>query len=86
MVVTLVARNENVAMVGSGGVCVWQESGVKSGIQFCVGAFGRNPASVTVNMFSRLTSFIKKFYKSCTFNMIFKDNAAVNCITVQHKK
>jgi hypothetical protein len=26
------------------------------------------------------------FYKLCTFNTIFKDTAAINCITVQHKK
>jgi hypothetical protein len=27
MVATVVARNENEAMVGAGGVCVWRESG-----------------------------------------------------------
>jgi hypothetical protein len=29
---------------------------------------------------------IKKFYKFCTYNAICKDNAAINCIIVQHKK
>jgi hypothetical protein len=58
---------------------------VESGGRFCVGAFGRNLASVAVKMFSHLNFFIKKFYKLCTFNAICKDNAAINCITVQHK-
>jgi hypothetical protein len=52
----VVARNANEAvvalMVGSGGVCVRRESGVRR--SFCVGAFGRNLASVAVNMFSHL--------------------------------
>jgi hypothetical protein len=51
-----------------------------------VGAFGRNLVSVVVKIFSHSISFIMKFYKCCTFNMIFRDNAAINCITVQHKK
>jgi hypothetical protein len=57
----------------------------ESGSQFCVGAFGRNLASVTVKMFSRLMYFKMKCYKCCTFNEICKHNAAINCITVQHK-
>jgi hypothetical protein len=28
----------------------------------------------------------KKFYKFCTFNAICKDNFAINCIIVQHRK
>jgi hypothetical protein len=56
-------------MVGSGGVCLWQESG-----------FSCREDVFTFNL------FIKKFYKFCTFSAIFKDNAAINCITVQHKK
>jgi hypothetical protein len=35
-------------MMGSGGVCVWRESGVR---RFCVGAVGVNLASVDVKMF-----------------------------------
>jgi hypothetical protein len=62
-VATLVARNANEAMVefmvGSGGVCVWRESGVRG--RFCVGEFGRNLASVAVKMFSHLIYFTKKF-------------------------
>jgi hypothetical protein len=58
---------------------------LESGGRFCVGAFGRNLASVAVKMFSHLIYFIKKFYKFCTFNIFHKDNAAINCITVQHK-
>jgi hypothetical protein len=56
-----------------------------SGGRFCVGAFGRNLASVAVKMFSHLIQFIKNFYK-CTFNAICKVNAAINCITIQDKK
>jgi hypothetical protein len=39
-----------------------------------------------MKMFSHLLYFMKKFYKFYTFNVIFKDNAAINCITVQNKK
>jgi hypothetical protein len=59
---------------------------LESGGRFCVGAFGRNLASVAVKMFSHLIYFKKEFYKFCTFNAICKYDAAVNCITVQHKK
>jgi hypothetical protein len=66
--------------VGSGGVCVWQESGGR----FCVGAFGRNLASVAVKMFSNLicTGMLQILY----FQSIFKDNAAPNCITLQQQQ
>jgi hypothetical protein len=40
---------------------------------FCIGAFGRNLASVTRKMFSHLICFIKKFYKFCNFNAIFRE-------------
>jgi hypothetical protein len=59
---------------------------LESGGCFCIGAFGRNLASVAVKVFSHLIYFIKTFYKSCTFNVICKDNAAINCISVRHKK
>jgi hypothetical protein len=85
-VATLVARNENEAMVapmvGSGGVCVLRESGGR----FCVGAFGRNLASVAVKMFSHLIYSKNKFYTLCAFNAICQNYAAINCITFQHKK
>jgi hypothetical protein len=58
---------------------------LESGGRFCVGAFGRNLASVAVMMFSHLIYFIKKCYKFCTFNAICKENVAMNCITVKHK-
>jgi hypothetical protein len=38
-----------------------------------------------VKMFSHLTYLAKKFYKICTFKEICKENAAINCIIVQHK-
>jgi hypothetical protein len=52
--------------------------GLESGGRFCVGAFGRNLTSVAVKMFSHVVYFIKTFYKFCTFNVICKDNAAIN--------
>jgi hypothetical protein len=78
----MVARSENEAMVVCGGVCVWRESGVR----VCVGAFGRSLASVAVKIFSHLIYFVKKFYKFCTFSATLKVSAAMNYITVQHKK
>jgi hypothetical protein len=57
----------------------------ESGGKFCVSGFGRNLASVAVKMFLHFISVIKTFYKFCTFNVICKDNAATNRITVQHK-
>jgi hypothetical protein len=55
-VATLAARNVNEAMVapmvGSGGSAFG--GSLESGCRFCVGAFGRNLASVAVKMFSRL--------------------------------
>jgi hypothetical protein len=64
-VATLVARNANETVVASafGG-------SLESGCRFCVGAFGRNLASVAVKMFSHLIYFIKTFYKFLTFNAI----------------
>jgi hypothetical protein len=67
-VATLVARNENEAMVGSafGG-------SLEPGGRFCVGAFGRNLVSVAMKTFSHLIYFIK-------ISAICKDNAAINVI------
>jgi hypothetical protein len=55
---------------------------LESGGRFCVGAFGRNLASVAVKMFSHSIYFENKLYKSCAFSAICKDNAAINCITI----
>jgi hypothetical protein len=66
-------------MVGSG-------ESLESGGRFCVCAFGRNLDSVSVKTFSHLMYFIKKLYTFCTLNSICKDNAAINCIIVQHKR
>jgi hypothetical protein len=55
-----------------------------SGGRFCVGAFGRNLASVALKI-SHLIYFKIHFFKSCTFNKIYKGNAAINCVAVQHK-
>jgi hypothetical protein len=84
----LVARNSNEAMValivGSGRVCVWQES--ESGVRRSVLCWCRDLASVAVKMFSHLIYYMKTFCKSSTFNAICKYNAAINCIIVQYKK
>jgi hypothetical protein len=89
MVATLVARNANEDMVAPMvGVCrILRLAGVWSQVVvFCVGAFDRNLTSVAVKMFSHLIYLKKAFYKFCTFNAICKDNAAINYITVLHKK
>jgi hypothetical protein len=59
---------------------------LESGGRFCVGAFDKNVVSAAVKMFSYLIHFIKKCYKFCIVNAICKDSAAINCITVLHKK
>jgi hypothetical protein len=38
-----------------------------------------------VKTFSSLAYFIKRFYKFRALNAIWKDNAAINCTTVQYK-
>jgi hypothetical protein len=86
--VTLVGRNADEAMVmpmvRSGGICVWRESGVRGSVLcWCVwdeSGFSRREDVFKFNLVE------KEFYKLCTLNAILKDNAAINCITVQHKK
>jgi hypothetical protein len=46
---------------GSGGVCVFRESGIRLSLRFYVGAFGRNLASVALQVFSRLFLFKNRF-------------------------
>jgi hypothetical protein len=85
---TLAARNANEAlvarMVGSGGVCVWRESGVRRSVLcWCVwqeSGFSRREDVSTINL------LYKEIYKLCTFSAVCKNNAAINCITVQHEK
>jgi hypothetical protein len=67
----------------SGGGCVWLQSGAR--LSVCVGAFGRNLASVAVKMFSLLIYFID-FFMNFVLSMCCKDNVAINCITGGHKK
>jgi hypothetical protein len=59
---------------------------LESGGRFCVGAFGRNMASVAVKIFSNSIYFIKKSFNFCTFNAICKDKSAIHCMIVQYKK
>jgi hypothetical protein len=58
---------------------------LESGGRFCVVVFGRNAASVTVIIFSSLI-YLETRYKFHTFSAICKGNAAVNCVTLQHRK
>jgi hypothetical protein len=51
------------------------DGSLESGGRFCVGAFGRNLASVAVKMFAHLIYLKINFYKFCTFNAICKANA-----------
>jgi hypothetical protein len=67
---------------GYGGV--WQSLQLVG--RFCDVAFGRKLASVAVKMFSHLIQFENEFYKFCSFNAIFKDNAATKYINDRHKK
>jgi hypothetical protein len=68
---------------GSGGVCIWRS--LESGGRFCVCAFGRSLALVTLNIFSHLLYFIKTFYAFRAFNAICKYNAAINCNSTQRR-
>jgi hypothetical protein len=72
--------------VGNGAAGIWRDSVILSHVVGnCVGAFDRNLASVAVTMFTHLITFINKCYKFCTFNVIFKDSATINCTAVIHK-
>jgi hypothetical protein len=66
-------------MAGSGG-------SVKTGCRFCIGAFGRSLASVTVKTFPHVIQLTQIYHKFCTFNAICEVITAANCITTQHKK
>jgi hypothetical protein len=70
-------------MVGSGGVCVWRESGVRRSVLcWCVwqeSGFSRREDVFTFNLLHKEIGF-------CTLIAICKDNSAINCITVQRKK
>jgi hypothetical protein len=78
---TLVAKE---IMVGSGGVCSRWESKVRlSVVCRCVwqeSGFSRRDDELTFNL------LFKQYYKFCTYSVICKVDAAINCITVQHKK
>jgi hypothetical protein len=50
-----------------------------------VGAFERNMTSIALKMFPHLIYVIETFYNVCTYKAIYKYNAAINYITLQHK-
>jgi hypothetical protein len=70
------------SVVEPGGVCVWQESRVRSQV---VG-FVLVSLAVAMKMFSRVIYLVKKVHKCYTFNTICKDNVAIHCITLQQNK
>jgi hypothetical protein len=80
----MVTRNANEAMVEPGGVCVWQESGVRRSVLcWCVwqeSGFSRHEEIFTFNL------LLKRCYKCCAFSAICKAIVAINCITFQHDK
>jgi hypothetical protein len=45
-----------------------------------------NEATVVPVVGSGRVWIVKKLYKCCPFNAIYKDNDAINCITTQDKK
>jgi hypothetical protein len=69
-------------VVGFGGVCFWRECGVSRSVLCWL----RNLASVAMKMFSHWVRFVKKFCGFGTFTAICKDNAAINCVLLQHRK
>jgi hypothetical protein len=74
---------------GYGGAYVGVGKSLEFGIKlsvFCWCWFERNLTSVVLKMCSYLIYFMKTFYKVCIFNPIWENNAAINHITVQHKK
>jgi hypothetical protein len=85
-VATLVARNTNEALVGSGGICVWRKSVVWSqAVGFVFVRLAEIWLQSPWRCFLHLIYFIQTFYKFCTFNAIFKDNIAINCINVKKR-
>jgi hypothetical protein len=70
-------------MVGSGGVFVRRESGVRQSVLcWCVwqeSGFSRHEYVFTINL-------LKKFYKCYTFSVICRDNAVINFIILQRRK
>jgi hypothetical protein len=86
-VATLAARKANEAtvapMVGSDGVCFWRESGVRrSVLSWCIWlkfGFSRREDVSTSNLIH------KDIFKFCTYSVICKHDAAVNCFCLQIK-
>lgn len=68
----LAARNTKEAMVALMVGLAGSEFG--GSMEFCVGAYGSNLASVAVKMLSHSTYFIKKSCTFCTFRVTSKDN------------
>jgi hypothetical protein len=66
-------------MVESCGVCLRRESAVRRSL-LCWCVWQESGFSRREEIY-----FIKKFYKCRIFNTICRDNAGINCITVQHK-
>jgi hypothetical protein len=55
---------------------------LEAGDRVCVGAFGRNLASVAVKTFPHLISFIKTSYTFVASEAFSKDDITINCINI----
>jgi hypothetical protein len=72
-------------MVGSGGVCVCRNSGIRPSA-LCRGVWQASGFNSCEEVFRFLILFIKKFYQVFVFNALCKDNAAINCSTIQEDR
>jgi hypothetical protein len=68
---------------GSGGVCIWRS--LESGGRFCVCAFGRSLALVTLNIFSHLLYFIKTFTHFVLSMQFANIMLQINCNSTQRR-
>jgi hypothetical protein len=69
------------------GECIWREfleSGSRRSVLCSCISYVSNVTSVDVKMVSYSTYFTKNFHKLSTCNVFCKDDAVINCITVQH--
>jgi hypothetical protein len=71
-------------MVVLGGVCVWQESGVRNqAVRFVLMRLAECSSSRREAVFTFKLLF-KDFYKFCICNTFCKYNVAIICIILQH--
>jgi hypothetical protein len=83
-VATLLVRNKNEGMVASGGVSFGGILNLESGVGFMLVFLLEIWLQSPWKCFHIYFKLIKTFY-NCTFNVICKENAGINCINVQQK-